>query len=112
MTPAQRAALEAALQLPYPAFPCRAGAGPDDPKAKRPTCRNGFKDACTGTELRRLWRWSPGELIGVPTGEPTGFAVLDIDPRHDGHLWFLLNKARFPSTRWHRTRSGGCHFLF
>lgn len=72
MTGAEREALRAAMQLPYPSFPCN--------ELKRPTCPNGFKDAAIPTHgLATLWARHPGELVGVPTGIASGLSVLDVD---------------------------------
>jgi len=88
-----------------PVFPC----GPE----KRPTCPHGFKDAVLNPAgVRSLWNSYPGPLIGVPTGAASGLDVLDIDPRHGGHLWWLANRHLIPATRMHRTRSEGLHVLF
>jgi hypothetical protein len=100
--------LGAALTLALPVFPCR---GED----KRPTCPHGFHDAAAEpAAIRRLWRRWPGPLVGVPTGEASGFDVLDVDgPRHpDGAEWYAARRDRLPATRVHRTRSGGLHVLF
>jgi hypothetical protein len=87
-------------------FPCMAN--------KRPACKHGFHDAETDpSALRSLWARSPGELIGVSTGEASGFDVLDIDVKHqDALAWCAANRERFPNTRTHKTRSGGLHLLF
>ena len=105
MTPPERKALRAALRLPYPAFPCLA--------SKAPSCPSGFKAALTADSgLATLWARYPGELIGVPTGNASGFSVLDVDRGKGGSEWWLENKTRLPVTRMHRTRSGGLHVLF
>jgi Bifunctional DNA primase/polymerase, N-terminal len=105
MTGAEREALRAAMQLPYPSFPCN--------EIKRPTTKNGFKDAALPAHgLATLWLRSPGELIGVPCGEASGFAVLDVDVGKGGDVWWSANKERLPQTRLHETRSGGLHVLF
>jgi hypothetical protein len=105
MTPAQRDALRAALGLPYPSFPAD--------RNKVPTTPHGFKDATLPhAGLATLWSRFPGELIGVPTGEASGLAVLDVDRKPEAREWYLLNKHRLPETRIHRTRSGGLHLLF
>jgi hypothetical protein len=44
----------------------------------------------------------------MPTGEPSGIAVLDIDVK--GLAWF--DARHLPLTRMHQTRSGGLHLLF
>jgi hypothetical protein len=104
MTGAEREALRAAMQLPYPSFPCN--------EIKRPTTKNGFKDAALPAHgLATLWLRSPGELIGVPCGEASGFAVLDVDVGKGGDVWWSANKERLPQTRLHETRSGGLHVL-
>jgi hypothetical protein len=102
---AQRQALRAAMALPYPAFPCD--------RDKRPACPRGFKDATLPEAgLATLWARHPGELIGVPTGPASGVAVLDVDRDKGGGEWWAASKARLPSTRLHRTRSGGLHCVF
>jgi Bifunctional DNA primase/polymerase, N-terminal len=104
MTVAERAAHSAAMRLGYPAFPCNA--------EKIPLCQHGFKDACSGIALDRLFRRYPGVLIGVPTGPASGLAVLDVDPAKGGTPWWDQNKDRLPQTRLHETKSGGIHALF
>lgn len=91
----------------YPVFPVAA--------SKRPTCLQGFKDAALEPgEIRRLWRDHPAPLIGVPTGEPTGLFVLDIDsPRHtEAAEWLERCAPYLPETRQQTTRSGGVHLFF
>jgi hypothetical protein len=44
----------------------------------------------------------------MPTGEPSGISVLDVDA--DGLAWF--DAEQLPLTRMHQTRSGGLHLLF
>ena len=101
-----QAALVNALQLPYPSFPCQGN--------KKPFPRsNGFKDAVPpSTVLMSLWDRYPGELIGVPTGEVTGIAILDIDRKSGGAEWYEESKSRLPATRIHRTGSGGLHLVY
>jgi hypothetical protein len=102
---AQCTALRAAMQLGYPAFPCKAD--------KTPACPHGFKDAALPEMgLATLWARYPGELVGVPTGATSGFDALDIDPRNGARAWYDANRGRLPATRIHRTRSGGLHVLF
>jgi hypothetical protein len=80
---------------------------------KAPRTPHGFKDASAEpARVAELWRLYPGPLIGVPTGETTGFDVLDIDPRHGGNQWLDANRNRLPSTREHQTRSDGLHLFF
>jgi hypothetical protein len=105
MNASERAALRAAMQLPYPSFPCN--------ELKRPTTKNGFKDAALPAHgLATMWLRSPGELVGVPTGLASGLAVLDVDIAKGGGVWWDANRARLPATRLQETRSGGLHVLF
>ena len=87
-------------------FPCKL--------SKRPACRHGFHDASNDPEmLRELWKQFPGELVGVRTGETSGIDALDIDAKHQEALdWSAAHHQRIPSTRVHKTRSGGAHLLF
>jgi hypothetical protein len=109
------AALWLARQERLPVFPCYAA--PNDPAIdKTPATRHGFYDATDDPERIRRWWWRD-RLIGVPTGQMSGFVILDIDPRHGGHLWEADNAKRlrpggFPLTRVHRTQSGGLRYLF
>jgi hypothetical protein len=104
-TPALNYALTLA-SMGLACFPCAL--------SKRPACQHGFHAATTDpTELRQLWTHSPGELIGVSTGEASGFDVLDVDPKHaEAFEWCKTNHERLPFTRVHKTRSGGVHVLF
>jgi hypothetical protein len=90
-----------------PVFPCK----PD----KRPATKRGFLDATRDPAgVVDLWRGcrATETLIGVPTGDVSGFDALDIDPRHGGDEWLTEASDRIPATRWHHTRSGGLHLLF
>ena len=81
---------------------------------KTPTTPHGFYDATDNPgELFDLWQLNPGELIGVATGEVSGFDVVDIDVEHlTARLWWHLNAGSLPQTRTHATRRGGLHLLF
>jgi Bifunctional DNA primase/polymerase, N-terminal len=93
----------AAGRLDVPSFPCLAD--------KKPACPNGFKAATLPEAgLATLWARYPGELVGVPTGIASGLSVLDIDK--GGEVFWNANRGRLPTTRLHRTRSGGIHGLF
>src|ERR1035437_2183163 len=100
-------ALAAALALVaqgVPVFPCGAD--------KAPACEHGVKDASTDpATVRRLFA-DGAPLVGVPTGEASGFDALDLDPRHGSDVWWNTNGSRVPATRVHTTRSGGLHLLF
>jgi hypothetical protein len=99
--------LGAALALSLPAFPCR--------RDKSPASPHGFRDATADPMgLSTLWERHPGPLVGVPTGEVSGLDVFDIDaPRHpEAAEWWGARRDHLPTTRTHRTRSGGLHLLF
>lgn len=104
------AMLEKALALAadgMPVFPCRSD--------KRPLTAHGFKDATTDqAQVRQWWSEWPHALPGVPTGEPSGLFVLDVDrrPGADGFETLEANSWSINGTRAHRTQSGGMHYLF
>jgi hypothetical protein len=104
--PALRTALSLASRG-ISVFPCK----PD----KSPYTTNGFYDASTDPRVIEEWwkRWHDA-LLGVPTGKPSGVAVLDLDiTKHkEARQWLAANKSRLPETRRHRTRSGGWHLIF
>jgi hypothetical protein len=96
-----------AAALGYPVFPVHTD--------KKPACPHGFKDATAATDdVRRLWSAYPGELIGVPTGETSGFDVLDVDSakHHEAKEWWNKHRKYIPHTRVHESGSGGLHLLF
>jgi hypothetical protein len=93
-------------------FPCNSLKRPPIAKAKG---GNGFRDASTDPDrIREMWDLSGvgAQLVGVPTGSASGFDVIDIDPRHGGHLWEAANRAQLGETRMHGTPSGGRHYLY
>lgn len=110
MSKLHAAALAHALKLAVggiPCFPCLPN--------KRPACTHGFKDATSSPdELRALWQHSPGTLVGVPTGEPSGLFAVDVDSdRHpEANDWLERHSPYLPDTRQHQTKSGGWHLLF
>ena len=94
-----------AAEMGLPVFPCDA--------QKRPMTQHGFMDATRDPEtIRRCFR--NAAMIGIPTGEASGFFVLDLDCKNgaQGLEWLAAHEARLPQTRRHRTRSGGVHLLF
>ena len=94
-----------AAEMNLPVFPCDA--------QKRPMTQHGFRDATKDPEtIRRSFR--NAAMIGIPTGEASGFFVLDLDCKNgaQGLEWLAAHEARLPQTRRHRTRSGGVHLLF
>ena len=94
-----------AAEMGLPVFPCDA--------QKRPMTQHGFRDATRDPEtIRRSFR--NAAMIGIPTGEASGFFVLDLDCKNgaQGLEWLAAHEARLPQTRRHQTRSGGVHLLF
>ena len=94
-----------AEEMGLPVFPCDEN--------KRPMTPNGFKDATLDPDLIRR-SFARAAMIGIPTGEASGFFVLDLDCKNgaQGLEWLAAHEARLPQTRRHRTRSGGVHLLF
>ena len=115
LSPLGRAALAYALEG-KPVFPC-------EPGGKRPLGRlvpNGLKNATTDPDtIRRWWSDTPDANIGIPTGLPTTFTVLDVDIKLEQNIrgdialegLEALNGA-LPPTRMQLTPSGGKHYLF
>lgn len=94
-----------------PVFPCRPG-------GKTPLTTHGHLDASTDPQLLRAWwrRW-PTANIGMPTGAPSGYDVLDVDVRAAGSgLRALGDLARAGLLAGRRalvaTPSGGYHLYF
>ena len=103
------APLEAAIATGLPCFPCSRNKTPAIPGP------GGHKHATAdAAALRALWRQYPGALVGVPTGEISGLAVLDVDlaKHREAACWLAANRGRLPRSRSHRTRSGALHFVF
>jgi hypothetical protein len=93
----------------WPRFPCGAD--------KNPLTPHGFYDATCDPTILDGWRrrW-PNALWGVPTGDPIGAVVLDIDvkrPEANGYDTLdALGIGVLPDTPLAHTRSGGLHVYF
>jgi hypothetical protein len=77
---------------------------------------HGLKDATTDPDLIHRWwtRW-PHANIGIVTGQASGLVVIDIDPRHGGHLTLEDLEAehgKFPETVESQTGGGGRHLFY
>ena len=97
-------------QQGLPVFPCASDKKPAWGKKEG---GNGFHDATTDTStVERLFAHRRAALIGVPTGPASRTDVLDVDPRHGGHLWWQRHRHRLPDTWTHHTGGGGLHILF
>jgi hypothetical protein len=101
------AALKYAAVLKWPVFPLRE-------RAKEPATKHGFKDASLDeAQIREWWSEWPLANIGTPTGG--AFWVLDMDPRHNGHLTLeklTAANGALPNTVQQITGGGGRHYLF
>lgn len=108
-SPRIQAALSYVQVHRWPVFPI-AVAG------KRPLSPRGFYNATTDVEqILRWWRQWPDANIGIPTGEGTGLAILDVDPRHGGiHSLEQLQRqlGQLFATRTTQTGGGGFHFWY
>ena len=76
-----------------------------------------FHDATTDEDkIYAAWElYYPGANIGIPTGTPSGFWVLDIDPRHGGPATLAALQAKYgplPATLEAQTGGGGRHLYF
>lgn len=95
------------LAQQWPVFPCGT--------AKQPLTERGLYDAVSNdAQARALFARHGAAMIGVPTGAASGLVVIDIDVKDNrsGLEWLAANEHRIPTTRRHRTRSGGVHLLF
>lgn len=73
-----------------PVFPCQ-------PRGKEPATARGLHDATTDHALIESWWGSESTLnIGIPTGAPSGFWVLDIDNEDGEASLRSLEAARAP----------------
>jgi hypothetical protein len=100
-----------------PVFPLQS-------QGKQPLTRHGFCDATTDErQIVSWWRCWPDANIGIPTGQPSGWVVLDIDPPHGGldSLARLLRSLApcsrtlpdlLLTSRCQRTGGGGWHLVF
>jgi len=105
-------ALHLVENLHWPIFPC-------NPLDKRPLVENGFKAATTDPkQIAKWWRRWPNAMIGVPTGEVSGFFCVDQDRKEEGKdgvaTWdaWTIEYREVILTRAHTTPSTGRHALF
>ena len=107
-------AREAALRFAaagLPIFPC-------EPGGKRPLTGAGFLDATRDIEsVAAWWRSSPQANIGMPTGQPSGVDVVDVDVKADGTGFPTFHRAVDEGLldgeiARVRTPSGGLHIYF
>lgn len=129
--PKTKTPLEVALDYAaqgWPVFPCRhvdeevidtnTGEIEVRAKAKAPLTHNGFKSATADRQaVTAFWSRFPNAMIGIPTGEPIGAFVVDIDVKAEvnGFEWLREMEAkhgRLPDTLTANTASGGQHIYF
>lgn len=83
---------------------------------KHPRTMHGKDDATTApATIERWWGMWPTANIGISC-EPSGLAVLDIDPRHGGDESFRDLQEEYPDADFNTARSitgsGGMHYVF
>ena len=94
-----------------PVFPCVSG-------GKRPLTAHGFHDASTDpAQVSAWWRRWPGANIAVPTGEPSGLVVVDVDVHGpvDGRESFRRARDAGLVEGWEllvRSPTGGVHAYY
>ncbi len=98
------ACLKIYTAMSWPLFPCSA-------RTKKPITEHGFKDATTDWARIESWhKEHPGCAWGTPTSAER--AVLDSDPRHNGHIHLARLEAEhgaLPDTPKVLTGGGGWH---
>lgn len=85
------------------------------PHAKTPLTTHGVLDASKDlAQIETWWTKNPDANVGIACGEPSGFFVVDIDPRNGGDtVWNeLVEQNGYPVTHQATTGSGGTHLLF
>jgi hypothetical protein len=83
------------------------------PLGTKPVTPRGFRDATTNpASIRRMWRIAECN-IGISTGAPSGFWVVDVDPGGEAEIDRLqIKHGALPPTRTMRTPRGGWHWWF
>lgn len=121
LAPSLRHAALAYAAVGIPVFPLQPG-------DKQPIVKGGFQSATTNAfQIHQWWHKNRTPLpnIGVPCGDPSGWWVVDIDPRHGG-LESLLRLQRdlertlpreallslLYGTRRQLSGGGGVHLFF
>lgn len=70
----------------------------------------------SAADVEALWEKMPKANVGIATGAPSGFWVLDLDPKDDGVTEFgkliAEHGGEFPETYAVQTGSGGYHYYF
>lgn len=85
---------------------------------KRPLTVHGYKDATIDAdEICNRWQQFPNAFVSIPTGEPSGLIVLDVDTGGEGAFNTLLAELGCETIddltpSWAVTPSGGLHAYF
>ena len=99
-----------------PACSCNAPASKPCKIGKHPMIRDWPSLASSDPDqVKKWWTTRPDSNIGMLTGAPNGFDVLDEDPKDNGDLALLERTTRYgelPPTPRSRTGSGGEHIFF
>jgi hypothetical protein len=108
--PLLEAAITYAEHHQWAVFPLR-------PRSKVPReGSRGFKDATKSlSDIKKYWKYCPNDNIGVASGAPSGFWVLDVDPKHGGDENLAQLEKEYgalPSTWRQITGTGGQHIFF
>ncbi|GAA2377281.1 hypothetical protein Cme02nite_20890 [Catellatospora methionotrophica] len=88
---------------------------PHDPQTCGCLTCHGFYAASTDPDrITAMFAAVPRGLLAIRTGAPSGLVVIDVDPRHDGHITLraLINRGLTPPTRYVHTGSGGLHLYY
>ena len=94
---------------------CSCKAGSDcDSKGKHPLYTGWYKNSTADIEqIRKWWRKTPNANIGIPTGEKSGWLVLDVDDGGDETISALeATHGKLPDTVTAVTGRGGRHYVF
>jgi hypothetical protein len=96
----------------FPCFSKEPVPNPKKPLAKSPYTEHGFKDASLDWGQVVEWYWKyPNCAWGTPTSAER--AVLDVDPRHNGHIHLaklIAEHGALPDTPRVRTGGDGFHY--
>lgn len=83
---------------------------------KHPILEHAYQEASKDTrQILQWWKDYPDANVAIAAGFKSGIVVLDIDPRHGGHLsleGLLKRYGELPHTIQAKTGGGGRHYLF